>query len=125
MPSTTFAKSVAIEEGTTALYTCTLTDPSGAAINPVAVSAITATLIDQRTGTVINSRSAQSVLNTNGGTLAAGAVFTLVLSAADTAATAGDTSAYHPRLLTLKVTYADGTINHEVLFWVQNLRSVS
>jgi hypothetical protein len=125
MPSTTFPRTSAIEEGSSATYQTTLVDSTNTPINPVAVSAITVTLIDERTQTVINSRNAQNCLNANGGTLSAGAVFQFKLTSADTVTVVGDTARYQPRVLTFKVTFSTGALNHRVLFWVENLESVT
>jgi hypothetical protein len=55
-----------INESTTGLYTATMYDETGAVINGTAMTTLTLTLYDKRTGAVINSRSSQNVLNTNG-----------------------------------------------------------
>lgn len=81
-----FGSGDAINEQTTAQYACTLVDPTGAAIDSGAVTAIAATLKDEGDDTVINGRSAQSVLGVNGGTLSAGGAFALTLSTLDTIA---------------------------------------
>ena len=117
-----FGPNDAINEQSTARYTCTLTDVAGATITDGSVSAIVATLVNAETGTAINSRSAQSVLNVNGGTLSSG-VFTLVLSTADTVAVG--TSLLQPRRLTLKVTYTGGVLTHAVEFFVRALSEIS
>lgn len=61
-------------------YTATLTDETGATVSTL--TALVVWLRDVATGTVINSRSNQSLLNTNGGTFAAG-VFTWQMDPAD------------------------------------------
>lgn len=113
----------AINEQTTAQYTCTLTDPTGAAIDTGAVTAIVATLKDTADDTVINSRNAQDVLGTNGGSLGAGGAFTLTLSTLDTIARG--TAALQPRRLTLKVTYASGVLTHEIHFYIRSLADIT
>lgn len=125
MSITHLGTSEAITEGSTALYSCTLTDTAGTAISSGAVSAITATLRDVQTDAVINSRDAQSVLNANGGTLASGGAFSLVLSATDNIQAAGNTRALQARRLTLEVTYDDGAITHEVTYYVRALADIS
>lgn len=57
-----------IPEGSTVFYRASLVDQDSVRIPVADVDAITLTLTDSATGTVINSRSAQSVLNTNNGT---------------------------------------------------------
>lgn len=54
-----------VNEGTTFLYTCTLKDESGVVVPLSGISALTLTLYDVATDTIINSRDAQDVLNTN------------------------------------------------------------
>lgn len=112
----------AIPEQSTAQYVGTLTTPAGAVVSDGAVSAIVATLVDANTGTAINSRSAQNVFNTNGGTLSSG-VFTLTLSTSDTVAVG--TQEMQPRRLTIKVTYSSGVITHEVGFFVRSLENIT
>lgn len=118
-----FGSGDAINEQTTAQYACTLVDPTGAAIDSGAVTAIAATLKDEGDDTVINSRSAQSVLGVNGGTLSAGGAFTLTLSTLDTIARG--TAALQPRRLTLKVTYTSGVLTHEVHFFIRGLADIT
>ena len=115
----------AITEGSTALYSCTLTDTAGTAISSGAVSAIDATLRDVQTDAIINSRDAQSVLNVNGGTLASGGAFSLVLSALDNIQAASNTRTLQARRLTLEVTYTDGALTHEVTYYVRALADIS
>lgn len=117
-----FGSGDCILEQSSARYVGTLTDHTGAVISDGAVSAITATLVDASTGTAINSRSAQNVLNANGGTLSSG-VFTLVLSTSDTVAVG--TQEMQPRRLTLKVTYSSGVLTHEVHFFVRSLENIT
>jgi len=74
-----------INERTSARYTATLTDETGAAIDGTALDAATLTLYDAATGTVINSRSAQDVKNTNGVTISAAGELVWVLAPADNA----------------------------------------
>lgn len=114
-----FGPDSAINEGSSAQYSCTFNDPTGMPINSAAVSAIKATLADFRTGQTINSRNDQSVLGANGGTLGLNGAFTLVLGAADTVAIG--TQALQVRRLTLKVTYTTGVLTHEVQFHIQSL----
>lgn len=122
MSQTRFDPAHAITERSTARYTCALVDPTGAAIASAALSTVTATLTD-RTGTVINGRNAQSILNANGGTVSAQGVVTLILGPLDTAALG--TSELQERRLTLRATYSSGELTHEVTFYVRNLAGVA
>jgi hypothetical protein len=120
---TTFGPEDAVLEQTTSRYRCTLQDADGVALNIGSVTAIAATLTDAG-GNVINDREAQSVLNANGGTLASGAVFTLVLSAADLTLQAGEVAELITRRLTLDVEYTSGELHHQVEFYIRNLSAV-
>ena len=74
-----------VEEGTTPILTMTLQDQASAPIPLVALTTLTLTSYDVRTGTIINSRNAQSVLNANNGTYhATSGLFTWELQPADT-----------------------------------------
>lgn len=54
-----------VNEGTTFLYTCTLKDESGVVVPLSAIGALTLTLYDVDSDTIINSRDTQNVLNAN------------------------------------------------------------
>lgn len=68
-------------EKTTALFTFTFTDETDSDIT-AGVSAVTLTLYVKSSGTILNSRNAQSVFNINGGTIS-GATLSLLLSNLD------------------------------------------
>lgn len=75
---------VTVNEGNLALISGTLNDEAGDAVPLSALSTLTLTLYDRATDTIINSRTAQSILNANGGTFhATSGAFTLTLSADD------------------------------------------
>lgn len=67
-------------ERSSGVYSVTLSDEAGEAVT--SLSTLRVWLRDTASGTYINSREGQSVLNTNGGTFAAG-VFTWAMSPAD------------------------------------------
>ena len=54
-----------IHEGSSAVYTATVSDPDGAAVPLAAYTSILLTLYDEYTGNIINSRHDQDVLNAN------------------------------------------------------------
>lgn len=85
-------------------------DFAGTAITEANLATLTATLYDQRTGRVINSRSSQSVKDANGGTVAVNGTLTLLLLAADNPIV-GDTlpGGVERHVLRLAWTYSDGT----------------
>lgn len=118
-----FGPGDSINEKSTAKYTCTLVDTAGAGIASASVSSLKATLKAADSGTVINSRNAQSVLNTNGGTLDSSGNFALVLGENDTALSG--TNKLQERRLTLDVTYTSGRLTHDVTFYVRALDDIS
>ena len=75
---------ITINEGNIALVSGTLTDEAGDAVPLSALSTLTLTLYDRASDTIINSRTAQSILNVNGGTFhATSGAFTLTLGSGD------------------------------------------
>lgn len=74
------------DPGTSGIFTGTLLDVNGVAIPLANLVSITLTITNERDGSVVNSRSAQDVLNNNGVTVNAttGAI-TWLIQAADTA----------------------------------------
>ena len=129
MANKEFSTIDAVNEKSPAEYTCKFRDAgAGAAVlNAVSITAITATLKDVATGTVLNGRNAQSVLNVNGGVLDTDGTFTLTFAAADVAVQSGNQKPFEAHRLTLSVTYvgAASPLTHEVLFWVRNLVDVA
>lgn len=77
--------SYSTDEKSTVVYTATLKDENDLAISSADVSSLTLSLysLDDPTRAVINSRSAQSILNINGGTLTVLGALTIVLSSLD------------------------------------------
>lgn len=72
-------------ENTTGEYTTTLKDASGTVIPTANIDSLTLTLKNKATGQIINSREAQSVLNTNNVTVhATSGLLTWDIQAADT-----------------------------------------
>lgn len=120
-------------EKSSALYTCTLRDENGTPIVGTAVQTAVVTLTDQF-GTVVNSRTAQDVKNTNGGSIgASNGLFSLLMVGADHALTApelADDTRNHERRLTLVVTFSrvggtTGTLTHEARWPLYELDQVS
>ena len=72
-------KALVVQQGEDCDVVVSFTDMAGAAILKAALATLTATLFDESTSTTINSRSAQSVLDANGGTVTSGGVLTLRL----------------------------------------------
>lgn len=110
-----------INERSTRVLAVPFLDQDGAAISDGVVATLTATLRDLGSDTLI--RSAESVLNANGGTLSGGTL-TLTLDSDDTQAIG--TAALQPRLLTLDLVTSGGVrITEEVAFLVRAMRDVS
>jgi hypothetical protein len=86
-------------------------DFTGTAITEANLVTLTVTLYDQRTGRVINSRSAQSVKDANGGTVVTNGTLTLILLAADNPIVSDTTppGGVERHVLRLAWTYSDGS----------------
>ena len=76
-------KALVVQQGEDCDVVVSFADMTGAAILKAALATLTATLFDETTSTTINSRSAQSVLDANGGTVTSGGVLTLRLGPLD------------------------------------------
>ena len=113
-----------VNEQTTAQYSCSFVDHTGATISDTAISTLVATLRDVASDQIMNSRSSQDVLNTNGGTLAAGGGFTLILNQLDNKALTG-VGTNQLRRLTLEVNYTAGYLSTEFSYIVRALPDVS
>ena len=70
--------------GTTPVYTATLVDGSGNPISGVTLAALTLTIADTLTGTIINGVSQINILNTGRGTIDAAGLLTISLEPGDT-----------------------------------------
>jgi hypothetical protein len=113
-------------EQATAVLTATLTDADGktALLNADSVlTSLTLTLYVERGGAVINSRSAQSILNVNGGTVNSAALLTLRLDPADMTVSGGFAEV-HIALLAWTWGSPLKTGRHEIAFTVGNLAKV-
>lgn len=111
----------AIAEATTATLSAQLVDEAGADIESSAVSALVATLLDDR-GAVLNGREALTILGANGGSLGASGLLTQTLSPADTAARATGPE-FQERSFTISGTHSgDKTLACEIRFYVRKLR---
>lgn len=120
--ATEFPNTQAIPEGSSRRYSATLTDVDGVTLTPGQVSSIRFSLRDARSNAVVNGRYRQEVRNANGGTLNSAGLFALVLNPQDTVAIG--TSHFQLRRATFEVTYVSGVENHEVTFYVENLKDI-
>ncbi len=109
-------------EASTAILTGTIRDGAGNAVPAASLTTLALTLFDRATGTVINSRNAVSILNTNGGTVTSGGVLTLTLSPSDMALVS-QSAAQETHVAFLRWTYNAGADagEQEVVFTVTNL----
>jgi hypothetical protein len=115
--------SEAIPEGSSGRVQGSLVDEDGVAIDTSAVTATVATL-KNHLGAVINSRNAQSVFSTNGGSWASGGVFTLALTPLDTPIVEVGPE-YQRRYLGLTVTHSSGKVlTCEIRFSVRKLGTI-
>lgn len=121
-----------IPEQCDAEYQCSFigADAAETVLVPSAVTAIVCWLKDDASNTTINSRSAQNVLNANGGTLSAAGVFVLRLGTLDNIIVGAPTTQLQRHRLTLKVSYtrldsASGTLTHDVRFDVRALTDIT
>jgi hypothetical protein len=93
---------------------------NGSNIDLSAVTALVGTLTNHL-GAVVNSRSAQNMLNANNATVSSTGAFVLELQVADTAAVEAGPD-FQPRYLTLKGTHSGGkTLAKEIQFYVRKL----
>jgi len=118
-----------VREGCTAVYQATIKDESG---NPVAASSLTTltlTLYDLASGTMINSRSAQDVLNHNDVTINASGVLIWTMQPADNVIVSASLSAgaIERHVALFQWTWGTGGAKagkYEVQIDVQNLAKV-
>lgn len=117
------ANDILVNESSAAQYQTTLKDQTGTVIPASAISGLTLTLYDALTGTVVNSRSAQDVKNTNGGTLhATSGLFTMTFAAADNPiVTATEAEEHHVAVFEATVSGGGGGLKWVVDLWVRNL----
>lgn len=102
-------KVVPVQAGESCNIVATFHDMGGTAIAKAALLSLTATLYDEATSAVINSRNAQSVLDANNGAVASDGTLTLRLTPSDSVimgtVAVGDTETH---VLRLTWTWNDG-----------------
>jgi hypothetical protein len=114
-----------VQEASDYEFYATLVGEDGqTALDVALVDALTASLRDGLTGTVLWHE--RNILNTNGGALIPAVTsrnFTLQLTPADTVSLSG--RAYQPRVLTVHVVHSGGKQHHQAFtFMVENLSEV-
>lgn len=115
-----------IAEKTTKKLSFVVRDEADVAIPAANLSTLTATLYVKRSGAIINSRNAQSILNANGGTVDSSGNGTLTLTPADNAIVSA-TGAEEDHELLIEWTYAAGVKagKHLIHLRVANLTKVT
>lgn len=113
-------------EQVTVQITGTIKDHTDTAIPLASLGAVTLTLYDKRTQTILNSRSEGSIKNANGGTITSGGALTLVLDPDDNVmASAG--AGVETHVAQISWTYNSGTATGRALveFPIRNLAKVT
>jgi hypothetical protein len=110
------------DEGESAKYATTITDPLGVA---PALSVLTLTLYDKASGDIINSRDGQDVLNTNGVTYNSTTGALVWTIAPEDNPIVDDALAHEEHVALFEGTYSSTKkLKHEVSILVRNLRMV-
>jgi hypothetical protein len=111
---------------TTSDLTLQLTDEANVNLPSAQVTTLTLTLYEKKTQAILNSRSAQTILSANGGTLASGGLLTLLLSNLDNALTQQTVSS-EDHVALIEWTWASGARygKKEITFSVINQAKVS
>ena len=120
---TTFSN---VHEKSTRVYTATIEDENGNAIPSSSLTTLLLTLYSQHSGTIINSREGQNVLNANNVTVDANGLLTWTMQPDDNQILDNTlTSERHKALF--EFTYSAGAKSgkHEVVFVVDNLSKVT
>ena len=127
--STLTSKQRKLDEGTLAKYTATITDEAETAIALSAMTTLTLTLYDAETGTVINSRNDQDVLNTNNVTVSSAGLLTWLIQPADNAivGTRRRAGQYEKHVALFEYTWSSGSkaSEHEVTLEIRQLDKVT
>lgn len=125
-----------VTEKASAVYTGKLVDQTGAAVSGSVLNTLTLTLYDKLTGTSINGRNAQNVLNQNDVTVDDSGVITWTLQPADNAivnttlpssySTDSDGHYLEKHVALFQATWgSSGACNHEIVIYVVALDKVS
>ena len=124
MPATVLPN--ALDEKASTLISATVTNEAGTALPSSVLTTLTLTLYDRTSGTIINSRNAQNVLNTNGVTVDSAGAFLWTVSPADTVLV-DTTKSLETHVALFTWTYDSGakTGRHEIVHVVRNLTKVT
>ena len=118
-----------VEEKSTGRYKVVLHDEAGLAIPLSAMTTITLTLYDDYTGTIINSRNAQNVKNTNNVSYTEAGLLTWTLQPNDNIIVTSEvrTNGYEKHIALFEYTWSSGSKagKHELEFQVRQLNKVT
>lgn len=116
-----------VAEGVTCRITGTLVDETGAAVPAASLTTLTLTLYTETGLAILNSRSAQNVLNANGGTVDSAGALIMTLTPEDNQITGAGVGGPETHVALFEWTWASGTKKgrHEVRFLVTNLAVVT
>ena len=114
----------ALTERTSGRYTCQLVDETGAGISFVSLITLLLTLYDLATGTMINGRTAQNVLNDNNVTVDASGNLVWSIQPADNIIVT-DALSLETHIALFQATWATGACDHEVSLPVRNVTRVT
>jgi hypothetical protein len=116
----------ALTERTSSQYTCVLHDETGAAAGSLVMGTLVLTLYDLATGTALNARTAQNVLNANGVTLDSAGHLVWTIAPADNAIVTS-TLSIETHIALFEASWAAGTkeAKWEVSLPVRNVNRVT
>lgn len=115
-----------LNEGVSATLTGVFKSDTGSLIGSGQMSTLSATLYDKVSGSIINSRNKQNILNTNGGTLDGSGNFAFEFLPADNAILTASIAGAEHHVLLLEWTYQGGAKagKQEFQMAVRNLSKV-
>jgi len=126
MPETVLPDTDKFDERTTGQVSATVVNEAGTALPAASLATLTLTLYDRTSGTIINSRDNQNVLNTNGVTVDSAGVFLWTLTPLDTIIVDATKSLEtHVGLFTWTYDSGTKTGRHEIVHVVRNLTKVT
>lgn len=111
-------------EGTSGTFTATLVDETGATVSSADLTTATLTLFDEATGTIINSRDGQDVLNAHDVTISTAGALSWAFTADDTLIINDARAEEVHRALWTFTWPTSKTCRAELLVRVQNLQRV-
>jgi hypothetical protein len=116
-----------VPELASSILTATIRDASEVVIPVNDLDALTATIYDEKSGTILNERDHESILGTNGGSVDAAGVLTFELDPEDNAIV-DDSRATELHIVLLEWEYTVGVTVHsgkaEIAVLVRNLQMV-